>query len=419
MSFRPTRALPLLLLAGCAADAPTPSTDPVITTEDGVTIVTNAGLDVADGGAWEVEAHPSVSIGVADGPEDYMIGQLAGMLRLEDGSILIGDAFAQNLRVFDSAGTFVRSVGRPGEGPGEFGRISNVLRTAGDSIVVLDGEGSRAHVLDADLRFVRRFHPRLSATRAAEGWTSHTLVDFFDDGSILMSDYFESCGAERLTGFCEDSIGLFRTDEAGETLAKFGDFVNSRTETRRVARGFGVSWGEPHPQPYWAVHDSRLYYGDSRRFEVRVYTMGGQLVRVIRVVAAPPEYDRDEVLGSRPWPESSDPQRQEARRVYMEARADAEVPDTLPSFSGLLVDEPGNIWLREYDPRSGVEDSSRWYVFDPEGRLRHAVRMPGSILMGSPIRPYLHPRIGDDYVLAATRDEDGVESVVLYTLHKR
>ena len=94
------------------------------------------------------------------------------------------------------------------------------------------------------------------------------------------------------------------------------------------------------------------------------------------------------------------------------------MPATLPFFSDMLIDADANIWLREYlPPALWPADGLRWFIFDPDGRLRWSLR--GQSLYRF-VRPSTHlkPEIGRDYVLTSARDGDGVESVVLYRLRK-
>src|SRR5690606_16148584 len=199
-------------------------------------------------------------------------------------TILIADAIAHTVRVYDERGTFVRSVGRAGEGPGEYGWLTQIMPYTADSIVVMDNENSRVNVLDPQLEFVRRYRPQLRDTRAPAGMTSHRLVSFFADGSALMSDYIDTCGPARSHGFCEDSVSYVRTRE-DTVLATFGTFVYGRTEARRVERGFATAWTEPHPQPFRTIRGNRFYHADSKRFAVEVYGADGSLERVVRVRA--------------------------------------------------------------------------------------------------------------------------------------
>ena len=109
---------------------------------------------------------------------------------------------------------------------------------------------------------------------------------------------------------------------------------------------------------------------------------------------------------------------EQAREVYNEARQKAELPDTFPSFSDMIVDEEGNIWVREYRPGRGSDAPPRWWIFDPEGRLRWAVRSPPGLV--GPVRRIqrFSPYIGKDRIVTSVRGEYDVESVVVYNLRK-
>lgn len=77
-------------------------------------------------GAWALTgAEPwrlveELRIGVVEGEEPYMFGQVVDVIPDVMGRIWVLDSQAWELRLFDAQGRFVRSVGGPGEGPGEF-----------------------------------------------------------------------------------------------------------------------------------------------------------------------------------------------------------------------------------------------------------------------------------------------------------
>jgi 6-bladed beta-propeller len=58
-----------------------------------------------------------------------------------------------SIAVFDSTGRFLRTIGRPGSGPGEFRRIWNILPYAG-GVLVTDDQLRRWTRLDGELRFI-------------------------------------------------------------------------------------------------------------------------------------------------------------------------------------------------------------------------------------------------------------------------
>jgi hypothetical protein len=58
-------------------------------------------------------------------------------------------------RAYDSSGTFMKTLGRSGQGPGEFSMVEDIVWVPGDSVLVLDGINRRATVFAPDGRYVR------------------------------------------------------------------------------------------------------------------------------------------------------------------------------------------------------------------------------------------------------------------------
>jgi hypothetical protein len=415
MPHRACALLTCLLIAACGGPD-TAQRAVEVRDSAGVRIVQNPGPHLADSTAWVIDTAAAVRIGVPDGDEAYVLGRVAGLQLRPDSSILVADGMTQDLRIFDRAGSIVRRVGGPGDGPGEFRGIAGV-HTAGEFLVV---EGHRASVLDGSLEFVRRFRPRLLETRAEPPYSSSGLEGFFADGTALMWDYLNACGATRSDGFCEDSVAFFRTNEEGSTLSRFGSFVYERTYTR--SGPINVGFAEPHPQAFWAVSGDRFYHADADRSEIRVFQRDGTLEQIARVSFQPPDYARDVLFTAPDFPpgREDDPRMAQAMRSIAELHRDAPLPERLPSFSDLLVDDVGNIWLREYVPPGlAVERVPWWYILDPEGVLRWRVRAPQPLIRRSGPRAEPAPYIGDDGVLSVERDELGVERVVFLPLRKR
>ena len=75
-----------------------------------------------------------VTIGGLDGPGLHVVGMLSHVAVDRNGRFLIGEARLAEFSVFDSTGKFLRTVGRRGEGPGEYQSIRRIgvgLRDSG------------------------------------------------------------------------------------------------------------------------------------------------------------------------------------------------------------------------------------------------------------------------------------------------
>ena len=101
----------------------------------GIRIVENARAAWSATEAMRLGGSPALVIGSR--PEaPYEFSRVVGALRLTDGRIVVADGASLELRFFDPAGTFMRSVGRRGEGPGEFRRMGSLVRLPGDTLAV-------------------------------------------------------------------------------------------------------------------------------------------------------------------------------------------------------------------------------------------------------------------------------------------
>jgi hypothetical protein len=104
-------------------------------------------------GRWVIADRPLLSIG-ADGT-DTLIFRAGSAVRLSNGAIVVATGRASQLQVFDAAGGYVRSVGRRGQGPNEFGRSIYVYLGSADTVVAHDATNRRYHYITPDGRFVK------------------------------------------------------------------------------------------------------------------------------------------------------------------------------------------------------------------------------------------------------------------------
>ena len=112
----PVLAIPVLcMLAGCdvGVDDPTPTGG----REGGVEMVRHGNL--GDYGRPVFAVEHLLAIGAEDGPAEFSFGEVAGLDVMADGTIAILDGQAGEVRTFAPDGSFLRRIGRKGEGPGE------------------------------------------------------------------------------------------------------------------------------------------------------------------------------------------------------------------------------------------------------------------------------------------------------------
>jgi hypothetical protein len=79
-----------------------------------------------------------MSIGVSAGDDHYMFGAVGDVAVGKDGAVFVYDPQAHAVRKYDAAGTYVRSFGRLGEGPGEFRVVSGIAVQPDGRLLVWD-----------------------------------------------------------------------------------------------------------------------------------------------------------------------------------------------------------------------------------------------------------------------------------------
>ena len=71
-------------------------------------------------------AELATTIGVLDGPEEYLFGDVSAVAADTAGRIYVADLISSTVRVYDASGAFLAQIGRQGAGPGEFTKPSSV-----------------------------------------------------------------------------------------------------------------------------------------------------------------------------------------------------------------------------------------------------------------------------------------------------
>jgi hypothetical protein len=370
----------------------------------GMTIVESPGHDWADLERWSLSDGPVVEIGRAEGEDPYLLSRVVAAFRTSDGRIVVANGQTAEFRFFDSDGRYQSSAGGQGRGPGELRALFNVALLPGDTLVAVDGATGYLDWFDPQGTFVRRtkveFRTRFPPPSFAEGlW-------MLPDRSFLIR-VWES--PEGPTGEPYRPPSVFvRLDPASsrlDTLGRYGGLTN-----------FGLDVGRQRPfvsmtpfarTTHHTIAGERVYVGDSETYEIEVYTLEGELERLIRRRVAPrrPTQENRERAAARY--RGFMEQMPAERRPEME-RWLAAVPyeETLPAFYGVWADRVGNVWVRE---SASLTEPDDWAVFTRDGSLTADITLPARFV------PF---DAGRDYVLGVWRDELEVEYVRMYDLRR-
>ena len=437
MFERPTHAAVLAIVAAACACDPSPSGR---SAADGaaVTVRDSAGIEIVENHAprhpggqfWTIDAKPEIVLGGEENPggeandSAQLIWSVVGVARLEDGRMAILSSEGNRFLLFEPSGKLSRTIGRAGEGPGEFTRPEYLQYLPPDTLVVWDYFMSSIIHFDTVGQLIReRSIDFATMMERVPGITGESMALPLPDGSFVA--YIRD--GERDTEAVPGSI-----------IRIFGaDFL-------RVGREYAatplVSWAgmefwlpkSPMPSPFdYAptigpdLHIAAggdppsIYVSDGTSHEIRQFSLDGTLVRLIRRTTDPVPvtaearaaweagtYQIAEAAGEQPPPGIFD---------------GMPVPEFFPPVNGLVVDSEGHLWVWEWtESQTGIPN--QWSVFTSDGRWMGVVAdpmnpAPVGLVAGCHWR-FSQCWIDREFLLVVRRGELGVERVEGYRIRR-
>ena len=360
----------------------------------GVTIVENDYARPAWGAdTGRVAGTPLLQVGGAevDGPEQFL--GITHTALLPDGRLAVVNSQLQRVVLFDAEGRFQRTIGRKGDGPGEFRDPRWVYPHSGDSILVIDGQHYTS-VFDGEGRYARRFAPG-----EVTGVTQGMPKGQFADGTLLFAQNPPHESGPMVVGWRRSQIEPARVGLDGLVVGRFGRYDDQLINYGASVRHLFAPWSAI------AAGRDGFWYGPGDRVDLRQVGLDGQVRRIVRLALplrrVTPE-DKESFRSGMRAAARGTPAEAMIDRIY----AGAETPEFLPAHGTIQVDDRERIWVREYEV-SPRREPGRWYLFDPEGRYL------GKVVMPAGFRPH---QIAGGKVVGRWADEDGVEFVRVYEM---
>jgi hypothetical protein len=234
----------LAVLAGCstgAEDGEIAKTvshgDPVLATtrvENGVTVHEHAQDAFRKAPQWTVEATPTTTIGGSDGDPQFDLTYARYVIPLSDGRVMTFAQVGNKVIVFRKDGKGVRTIGRTGQGPGDWMAFGDPVLLDRDTILVLDFANNRLNWVTADGGIVRTA-PYL-VPRGVRRMSS--ISGFLPTGELVMHSA-ASWGGHQLDSLQRSiAVVMAANLDNGETrtLTQVPDIQGAPVETRYRGR---------------------------------------------------------------------------------------------------------------------------------------------------------------------------------------
>lgn len=155
---------------------------------DGVTFVKNPKE-----GLWDLEGEPKIAlikerqIGELDGPEEYLFGFIADIAVNSKGDFYVADRQLNDVKKFNADGEFLLTIGRFGQGPGEFQSPTVLSVNNRDELIVFDGRMGRISVFSDSGDLVKTTQKLIENT-----WFSPTKIIDIDNNYLILGNLTNS-----------------------------------------------------------------------------------------------------------------------------------------------------------------------------------------------------------------------------------
>lgn len=93
-------------------------------------------------------------IGAEENRPEYLFYEISSVTVDREENIYVTDQGEKHIKVFNRVGNYLRTIGRPGQGPGEFGRPTETFITRNNELRITDPSKRQVHSYTADGRYL-------------------------------------------------------------------------------------------------------------------------------------------------------------------------------------------------------------------------------------------------------------------------
>lgn len=369
----------LIFTAACGGEAGG-AADWAGTVEDsaGVTLVKNTLTPLWDeGDAWVLEE--VMTIGEAAGDPDYQFGQIAGIAVTTDGKIVLVDQQAQHLKVFGADGTYERTIGQAGSGPGEFGPgVGPVLLGRADTLIVPDLGNQRVNILRSDGSEPTSFRMSFEQGIPARWDMTETrdLVYQLRSLNLPNTEQRDTLDLIVTASYAGEMLDTLMTPRRGESLT-FGE------DGQPIRMIFS-------PEPVWSmVGADGLCFAVNDVFRLNMYDALGNLNRIVTLPTdRKPVTDADIEFFMQTVDRLLNEQGVPPEQAEI-VKSTFNFADFFPAFLQMMPGPNGSLWVQRVQEPTGMTPeeleawnplldlgASEWEILDAEGRYLGVLDMP-------------------------------------------
>jgi hypothetical protein len=348
-------------------------------------------------GAWKLVLEREVQPPEGDPGELFDPQDLA----LNDrGEIFVKDQKPAVIKVFDASGNYVRSIGREGDGPGEF--RTAFLAVRGDTLIAQDPQNSRVSTFDAQTGQMVATWRSTCCYWYPIAVDAQGRVAFFAMGQDSTRPNAQAIVRARLDGSAMDTAWV-------------SERPRGEGKVWTVTQGKQMQFMMSVPYQTSDIHgiDPRgsLLSGWNGEYLIRTTSDGRDTLSLFGRSWSPEPVtgaERAAMVEKRIKDQEGNGVPEDVLRASFKPEY---IPDTKPSFNSIETDQAGNRWIRL---ESGDTLRVHYDVFDPEGRWLGPIGIPASQWSGR----FQRPAWATDKVAVIGEGDDGRPVVRVFRIEK-
>ena len=329
---------------------------PGIQKSDEVVVVTNSKTPELK---MRIVFTEELSIGEAEGEENYMFGQNIGFFTDEDGNFYVSDFDANRIQKYDPEGRYLLTIGREGQGPGEFSSLSLIRFDKDSNIYINDARNNR-------ISFFNRDGTYLKQVSMTERFTDiiYNSKGFIIGNKFSTAEEGNTQKQIQLHGLFDDKFNLVAELFKEEIEFPPPTGIDASSMAEYIAKIFSIAAFRPQVLTTVA-DDDFIYLGYSDTYEINVYSPEGKLVKTIKRDYDPIQVSKKDKDSFVQLASQNLPNPPFTEDIREKAFQKIKYPKYKPAYQGFTLMENG--WLAVIV--DSVEDEYTLLdVFDQEGK---------------------------------------------------
>lgn len=327
-----------------------------------------------------------LTMGVEEGDKDYMFNYPVDIDSDSEGNIYVLDRGDNNIKKYDSQGAFIQTIGRKGEGPGEFQSPRFLCISDQDDIYVdkgrnqieifaLNGKYQRTQTLDnVDQIKVNGIDELFVGYNTYIEGEENQLervykLGIYDDQSNTIIDYYHQ------------KQNLYARLSDGEFTFEYPIFVR------------------------WNINSkNHICVAAANRYELSVFSSHGELLFKFSRNFPPVKVTGE---AGQKISEIINKLEQGSNRDFSNTK---KLCEFYPVFSSISIDEKDRIWVKHYKPiwRDRPVTETGFDIFSSEGEYLFNTKVTGNI--------YTELVCKNEYIYSLVEGEEGFTKAVRYRL---